>query len=136
MKFVPIRDAVTPDMILASDGSDAVKLVRDPWFGGDFLNFEFSFRHDEQSDIKHSIWLVCDSMTTEEGSQKWYLTFLHDANGDSPISTTSSLTSFTCSSVQQISSTDSLIIRVLEWNNSEGTNVVTYRIKNDAKNTP
>ena len=76
MQPVLIKDAIERANLPGTAGSDPVNLINQPWFGGGFLNFEFSFRYNDAS-IKHSVWLVCDSLTEKNGCKKRYLTFMH-----------------------------------------------------------
>jgi hypothetical protein len=90
--------------------NDFVWLECNPWSGGGYLNFEFIFDYSN-SNIRHSIYLVQDS--TGNAGQNVYLTFGHDANGDTSKYETTALASFPFSSIPGIQKADSLIIKVL-----------------------
>lgn len=112
MQPVLIKDAVSR-VLFSGTINDQVWLVSKPRFGGDYLNFEFSFGYSN-TNIKHGIHLVQDSTTHENDVDIIYLTFGHDANGDSFQYKTSQLVSFPLTSIAGIHGTDSLIVTVLE----------------------
>jgi|GEM_PF-1354361 len=130
MQYVMIKDALVRSDTLSATGDDAVNFLQDPWFGGAYLNVNFSLRYNDE-DIKHSVWLICDSTIEEQGSTNMYLSFLHNANGDSPAKTTVSLISFNYYYLPQFAETDSLFIRVKEWMSDSSTLYTTYRIANE-----
>lgn len=92
---------------------DPVWLVREPWIGGGFINFEFSFGY-QNPDKKHGIYLVKDSLVPNSDGGKIYLSLRHDANKDG---NSEMATAFASSSLDLITESldiDSLIVRVQE----------------------
>jgi hypothetical protein len=115
---VLIKDVVTPGSF-TDRLADPLWLVGKPWFGGSYLNFEFTYGYSEDSDIKHSIQLVQDSVSR----RKAYMTFGHNANGDAYDKKVTALASFPLSTFPERSNVDSLVIRV-----KEGSKNKTYRL--------
>jgi hypothetical protein len=111
---VLIRSAVARED-LTNKLDSPIWLLCKPWFGGGYLNFNFSFSYKD-SKIEHGIYLVRDSLVHETSGDKnkIYMTFGHDANGDATSITTTALASFPVTSISGIESADSLIINVLE----------------------
>lgn len=106
---VLVKDAVNLSAFSGKLG-DPVSLVGSPWFGGGYLNFEFSYENDEASGIKHEIHLVQDSLV----QNKLYMTFGHDANGDLSKEKVTALASFPLTSIPGFEDADSLILQVRE----------------------
>jgi len=111
MQRVLVKDAV-PVSDFSGLLKDPIWVMNKPWFGGGYLNFEFSFSFSD-SKIKHGIYLVQDSIGMDN---KIYMTFGHDANGDLPQNTTIALASFPLKSISRIDTADSLIICVPKSN--------------------
>jgi hypothetical protein len=111
---------------------DPIRLLSQPWLGGGYLNLEFLLRYDNP-DIKHAWLMLVDSTLTENGSMKTYLTFYHDARGDGHGKTASTLVSFDCANLPYREQSDSLIIRIYEWDASNQQAHRLFRIKNTAK---
>ena len=111
---------------------DPIRLLSQPWLGGGFLNLEFMLRY-ENPNIKHAWLMLVDTTRTENGSLNTYLTFFHDALGDGQVKTASTLVSFDCANLPYREQSDSLIIRVFEWDANNQLNHRQLRIKNTAK---
>jgi hypothetical protein len=109
---VLVKDIVQADAF-NSIANDPVGLNEKPFFGGDFLNFDFNFNYQNER-IQHGIHLIQDSLV----NRIWYLRFGHQANGDLPTLSTSALASFPVSSMQNRYLADSLVIFVLDDPNS------------------
>ena len=109
---VLIKDAI-PRKDFSTKMKDPIWLTGQPWFGGGFLNFEFSFGFEKQ-EIKHGIFLVQDSSVYKKDVNKIYLSFGHDANKDASRIMATALASFPVNSISDIKNADSLIINVLE----------------------
>jgi len=104
--------------------NDFVWFECSPWSGGGYLNFEFIFDYSD-SNIMHGIYLVQDS--TGNAGKNIYLTFRHDANGDTSKYETTALASFPFSSISGIQKADSLIIKAL--GGTEGSRIqTTYKL--------
>jgi len=106
---VLIKDAMPLESLKVAI-KDPVWLINQPWYGGGYLNFEFSYGKNESSEIKHDIQLVQDSTA----QNKVYMTFGHNANGDVSPKNVTALASFPLTSISGFQSADSLIIKVLE----------------------
>ena len=115
---VLIKDAISLES-LNSAIKDPVWLINQPWYGGGYLNFEFSYGDNESSEIKHDIQLVRDSIA----QNKVYMTFGHNANGDVSQKNVTALASFPLTSISGFQSADSLIVKVLE-----GSKYTIYRL--------
>lgn len=87
--------------------NDPVWVNADPFFGGGYLNFDFSF-YSSETGIKHGIHLLQDSLV----NRKLYLRFGHDANNDTNSKTASALASFPIRSLKNYDLADSLIIQM------------------------
>lgn len=114
------------------EDEDPIRLLSQPWLGGGFLNLEFMLRYDD-TEIKHAWLMLVDTTQTENGSMKTYLTFYHDARGDGHGKTASTLVSFDCANLPYRDQSDSLIIRIYEWDANNQQNHRQLRIKNTAK---
>lgn len=112
MQPVLVKDAVLIAQF-SNSISDLVWLVSKPWAGGGYLNFEFSYSFSD-SNIKHGIYLIQDTIVNGKSGENIYLTFGHDANGDASISKATALASFPFTSIYGIQHADSLVINVLE----------------------
>lgn len=115
---VLIKDAISRES-LKGVIKDPVWLINQPWYGGGYLNFEFSYGDNESSEIKHEIQLVRDSIAPN----KIYMTFGHNANGDVSQKNVTALASFPLTSISGYQSADSLIVKVLE-----GSKYKIYRL--------
>jgi len=111
---------------------DPVKLLSQPWLGGGFLNMELMLKY-ENTNIKHSLWMLVDTTIVEHGSLNTYLTFIHTANGDRQTTDASTLVSFDCSNLSNQEEPDSLIIRVQEWDLNNHLIQKQYRLLNTTK---
>jgi hypothetical protein len=109
---VVVKDAVMAGSFSGSI-NDIIWLNEDPFFGGGFLNMDFSYSRSGP-DSEHGIHLLQDSIS----HRKIYMRFGHNAKGDSPVSTATALISFPISSINYRSVADSLVIRVLETMNA------------------
>ena len=119
---VLIKDAVSAKDFKDEKINDPIWLVSQPWPGGGFLNFEFSFGFTD-AEVKHGIYLVQDSLVHKSNVNKIYLTFGHDANKDASSVMGTALASFPLNSITDIQHADSLIIHVLE-----GTKRTIYKL--------
>lgn len=121
IQAVPILDVIDRSELDANI-EDPVWLLSKPWIGGGFMNIEFSFGHSD-SNIKHGIYMVYDKFETRNGKNIIYLTFGHNAKGDSSTTNSPAFTSFRIESIENFQKADSVIVSVLE-----GTKVVTYYV--------
>lgn len=112
MQPVLVKDAVLRAQF-SNSISDPVWLVSQPWIGGGYLNFEFSYFFSD-SNIKHGIYLVQETTVNGSTGENIHLTFGHDANGDASTNKATALASFPFNSVSGIKYADSLVINVLE----------------------
>jgi len=96
-----------------SQSNDPVWLVSNPWISGGFLNFEFSFGY-QNSDKKHGIYLVKDSLVQGAKGGKIYLSFRHDANKDGSSVMATAFASSSLILITDYQDIDSLIINVKE----------------------
>jgi len=119
---VLIKDVVSGDLFTGSV-NDPLWLIYRPWFGGGFLNFEFSFDSGASTDIQHEVQLIQDSTVQVGASRKIFLTFGHNANGDVSEKSVTALVSFPLTSISDFGQADSLIVGVLE-----GSKRYLYRI--------
>jgi len=110
---VLIKDVLSRDLFTGSV-NDPLWLIYRPWFGGGFLNFEFSFGSGVSTDIQHEVQLIQDSTVQVGATRKIFLTFGHDANGDVSEKNVTALVSFPLTSISDFSQADSLIVGVLE----------------------
>ena len=110
---VLIKNAVSRSLFSGSV-NDPVWLNYKPWFGGGYLNFEFSFDSGLTSEIQHEVQLIQDSTVQVGTSRKIYLTFGHNANGDVSSEKVTALVSFPSGSISELNQADSLIVGVLE----------------------
>ncbi|MDD4922218.1 MAG: NigD-like C-terminal domain-containing protein [Bacteroidales bacterium] len=113
MLHVLVKDVVDRTLFTGTL-NDPVWLVGKPWFGGDYLNFEFSYHNNADSDIEHNIELVQDSIVSSNQVKKIYMTFGHNANNDASLRMATAFFSFPTATITDIQNADSLIIRVLE----------------------
>jgi hypothetical protein len=120
------------DLPAPIEGEDPIRMLSQPWLGGGFLNMEFMLRYQNE-DIKHTWLMLIDSTRTENGSLKTYLTFIHNVNGDVQEKTTSTLVSFDCTNLPYREESDSLIIRIFEWDDNNLQFHRQLRIKNTEK---
>lgn len=97
---------------------DPVWFVADPWISGGFLNFEFSFGY-QNSDKKHGIYLVRDSIVQGSEGGKVYLSFRHDANKDGTSVMATAFASSSLSLITESMDIDSLIFSVQEGRQKE-----------------
>lgn len=111
------------------ENEDPVKLLSTPWFGGGYLNMEFKLKYENPT-IKHAWLMVVDTTKMENGSLNTYLTFIHDARGDGRAKTTLTLVSFDCNNLPYRHQSDSLVIRLFEWDDSGREFHHELRIKN------
>lgn len=133
LQYVSIKPILRADQLTQPiNGDDPVRVLSLPWLGGGYLNMELMLKY-ENSDIKHSLWLLVDTTFTENGSLNTYLTFLHNANGDRQTKTASTLVSFDCTNLPNLEETDSLIIRVQEWDANNLLIQKHYRLLNSTK---
>lgn len=93
--------------------NDPIWLVVQPWIGGGFLNFEFTFNY-ARPEIKHGIFLVQDSLVQEPEGGKIYLSFKHDSNEDGSSLQATAFASAPLSSISGLEKADSLIVSVQE----------------------
>jgi len=109
MMPVIVKDAVTSSSC-KEIFADSLWLVDKPWYGGGYLNFEFSYKKNEAKKIMHDIRLVQDSLV----HRKVYMTFGHNAHGDISQKSVIALASFPLISIPDLPLADSLILNVLE----------------------
>jgi len=96
-----------------TQSNDPVWFVCEPWISGDFLNFEFSFGY-QNSDKKHGIYLVKDSLVQGTNGRKIFMSFRHDANKDGSSVTATAFASSSLVLITESLDIDSLIISVQE----------------------
>jgi len=95
---------------------DPLSFISEPWQGGGYLNFEFSFRFSDQA-IIHSIHLIQDSIVSRASKKLIYLSLVHDAAGDKLLENSALIfKSFPLNTVSGIEKSDSLIITALREN--------------------
>lgn len=133
MQYVLIKPVLPVDQLTQPvHGDDPVNLLSEPWLGGGYLNVKLMLNYDNE-DIKHSLWMIADTTLTENGSLNTYLTLLHNANGDKQTKTVTNIVSFDCANLPYRETSDSLIIRVKQWGNTNQQVQQVYRIQNTAK---
>lgn len=120
------------DLLSPIMDEDPIQLLSQPWLGGGFLNVEFMLRY-ENTNIKHAWLMVVDTTLNENGSLNTYLTFFHDARGDGHGKTASTLVSFDCADLPFRHQSDSLIIRIYEWDANNQHAYRRLRLKNTDK---
>jgi hypothetical protein len=104
---VLVKNIVTAEV---NGYTDLVRLNRTPFFGGGYLNLDFSYGLTLTSGILHQLQLVQDSTR----GRILQLRFVHNAKGDLPRQAESALMSFPLASLRDKSQADSLYIRVSE----------------------
>ncbi|MCK9310697.1 MAG: hypothetical protein M0P26_00300 [Bacteroidales bacterium] len=114
MMPVIVKDAVTSSSC-KEIFADPLWLIDKPWYGGGYLNFEFSYRKNDAIKIMHDTRLVQDSLA----HRKIYMTFGHNAHGDISKKSVTALVSFPLISIPDLPLADSLILNVLEGSNKK-----------------
>jgi len=124
--ILPVKKSV---QMAEKSATSPVSLSKVPWFGGGFLNLEFHFKYDNPQ-IKHSVFLVYDSICPTARGTTAYLSFRHYPNGDAAKTVTSTIVSFTGKTVEELRSADSLVIHSDEWTKEGKSMAKSYRLRN------
>lgn len=123
---LPVKKSI---QLTEKSANSLIKLSKEPWFGGGFLNLEFNFKYDNPS-IKHSIYLVYDSISQNAFGTTGCLSFWHYPNGDAPKKVASTIVSFTGKTIEEMRLADSLAIHTNEWTKEGKSIMKIYRLKN------